>query len=974
MQALFEAIRKAALPGIWSLGVRLVREGRVRVRKRVDDELELAVKEPRLPVPATVTLYLDEPEWTCDCDSSQDPCQHVAAAAIALQREAQAGQALAEAQAVESKLIYRFAHERGWLRLDRVVVAPDGTETALTGTIEGWLTRDGETFSPTREDLEVDRILRAMLHGDKLESRLANIFRALDGRGDVYFEGQPVTVSATVVLPRVRVHDRGDEVVLRVEPSPEVSEILARGLARCDHQLCLLGATDLTGPRLERLPLERVFRRAELGELVAEVLPELERRFRVEIETCRLPGRSHDLAPRIAFDLEAIEAGLSLLPTLVYGDPAVARVDSGRLVLLGQITPERDQPEERRLVAELRDSLNLVPGQPVTVTGREAMQLADRIRRWAEREGDTQSRRFFGDTPLAPRLTTEGDGFELRFELAGAPDPETGTAPPLRRADSEVVIQAWRDGLELVPLEGGGWAPLPADWLARYGHHVADLLAARDEKNRVATVALPALGELCSALDEPAPPGLERLRPLLEEFDRLPTAALPPELTATLRPYQRVGVNWLAFLREASLGAVLADDMGLGKTLQALCVMHGRSLVVCPRSVLHNWAAEIRKFRPGLPLEVYHGKTRALGRAPITLTTYALLRMDIDRLAAESWDTVVLDEAQVIKNPDSQAARAAYRLSAGFRVSLSGTPVENRLEELWSQLHFTNPGLLGGRKDFEARYAQPIQIGVTSASERLRRRIKPFVLRRLKRDVAVELPARTDVTLEVELDETERNVYEAVRAAARQEVVKQLQHGGSVFQALEVLLRLRQAACHIGLLPGQHAHGSSKLSRLLLALADAAASGHKALVFSQWTALLDLTEPHLRDAELPFVRLDGSTRDREGVVEAFQSHDGPPVMLVSLKAGGTGLNLTAADHVFLLDPWWNPAVEDQAADRAHRIGQDRPVFVYRLVARDTVEQGILGLQQRKRALVESALGGAGGAAALTREDLLALLD
>jgi SNF2 family DNA or RNA helicase len=371
---------------------------------------------------------------------------------------------------------------------------------------------------------------------------------------------------------------------------------------------------------------------------------------------------------------------------------------------------------------------------------------------------------------------------------------------------------------------------------------------------------------------------------------------------------------------------------------------------------------------------LYHGSRRTFdAEADITLTTYPIMRIDADEVAAIDWDCVVLDEAQAIKNPDSQVTRAAYRLQAAFRIAMTGTPVENRLEELWSQIHFTNPGLLGGRSDFQERYADPIAAGQRGAAARLRERIRPFVLRRLKKDVAPELPPRTESVLHVELDDNERAVYDAIRAATQREVVAMLDSGGGVMAALEALLRLRQACCHTALLPGRSAASSSKTERLRAALEEASADGHKALVFSQWTSLLDLIEPHLERADIGFTRLDGSTRDRAGVVGDFQRDDGPPVMLLSLKAGGTGLNLTAADHVFLVDPWWNPAVEDQAADRAHRIGQDKPVMVYRLVATDTVEERIMALQASKRALADAALGDADRAASLTRADLLALL-
>jgi SNF2 family DNA or RNA helicase len=383
-----------------------------------------------------------------------------------------------------------------------------------------------------------------------------------------------------------------------------------------------------------------------------------------------------------------------------------------------------------------------------------------------------------------------------------------------------------------------------------------------------------------------------------------------------------------------------------------------------------------------LKTAIYHGPQRALDpEANLTVTTYAILRIDIEKLAEVRWDCAVLDEAQAIKNPSSKVARAAYRLEADFKLAMTGTPVENHLDDLWSQFHFINRGLLGGHSDFQDRYVRGIASGEAETAERFRQRIRPFVLRRLKREVARELPPRTDIVLRCELDPQERQTYDAVRVATQESVLEKLGSGNNVLAMLEALLRLRQAACHGALLPGAMGKGrkpaneaSSKISLLLETLGKAVEEGHKALVFSQWTSLLDLIEPHLRSADIPFNRLDGSTRNRGSVVEDFQDPVGPSVMLLSLKAGGTGLNLTAADHVFLVDPWWNPAVEDQAADRAHRIGQDKPVFVHRLVAADTVEERILALQERKRRLAEAAVGDASQAKQISRNELLALLD
>jgi len=465
---------------------------------------------------------------------------------------------------------------------------------------------------------------------------------------------------------------------------------------------------------------------------------------------------------------------------------------------------------------------------------------------------------------------------------------------------------------------------------------------------------------------------------LVRDITGLPPTPLPPNLSAEMRPYQKTGYDFLVHLTRHNLGGILADDMGLGKTVEALCVFDKKTLVVCPTSVLPNWKSELARFRPSLRVNVYHGPARQFDdSADVTLTTYAILRIDSEDLSRRRFDAAVIDEAQAIKNPDSQVARAAYALNADFRLAMTGTPVENRLDELWSLMHFANRGLLGGRREFDAEVARPVADGMPGAAQSLRQRIRPFVLRRRKAEVAPELPPRTEATLKIALDERERGIYDVVRAATQSDMVAALGAGGSgkldVMKALEALLRLRQAACHPALLPGQKAASSSKVEALVEALVTAAEDGHKALVFSQWTSLLDLIEPVLSQIGIEFTRLDGSTRDRAAVVESFQATAGPPVMLISLKAGGTGLNLTAADHVFLCDPWWNPAVEDQAADRAHRIGQERPVMIYRLVAVDTVEERILELQQRKRAIGEAALGDAAAAASLTRDDLLALL-
>jgi superfamily II DNA or RNA helicase len=976
-QRLMEAVRSAALPAIWTQGVKLARQDAVSQVQVAASELTLRVRAAGYAVAPTVTLYLAEPEWSCDCGGKMDPCAHVAAAVIALAQGgvgvAAPGEPATAKKASGARLEYRLSVRDRSLALARFVVHADKREQRVTSLASelarGVLPRG---ITPTHEDLGVDRMLASVKRDIVPAERLVDLFRLLSGVEQVTLAGAKVRISGEPVRPKAVVEDApSGGFVLSLERDPAVKEVLAAGVARVGEVLRPLSETQTTGFFLERLPLSRTFERAQQADLVTNVLPELESRLDVEVRTKRLPNATHALKPRIALDLSHHGFTLSVLPTLVYGDPPVLRIDGDTAVTLRDGAPVRRRAEEQALLHDLRDSLNLVPGRRVDLDGNEAIRFANKLRAWQRRTGKQAETAGFEPRPLTARPELTGDSFDVVFET----EPSEGGKSTTVRADAGSVFRAWKDGLDWVPLEGGGWAELPRDWLTRHGHRVIELLAARDGERKVPRALMPELARVCDELGLERPAAVDALAPLLEGFEGVKRAPLPKDLNATLRSYQEHGVDWLSFLRDAKLGGVLADDMGLGKTLQALCALRGRTLVVCPKSVVYNWAEEIARFRPQLRTAIYHGVRRDLDEdADITLTTYSVLRLDVDRLSQREFDCVVLDEAQAIKNAESQTARAAFRLKGSFRLALSGTPVENRLEELWSLMQFANPGLLGTKSDFQENSVTPIANGNNDAAARLRQKIRPFVLRRMKRDVLPDLPPRSEAVLHVELDETERAVYDAVRVATRVDLAEKLSQGGGVLAALEALLRLRQASCHSGLIPGQTAERSSKVERLLEALEEAVADGHKALVFSQWTSLLDRVEPHLRAADIAFTRLDGSTRDRGAVVSGFQSESGPPVMLVSLKAGGTGLNLTAADHVFLLDPWWNPAVEDQAADRAHRIGQDRPVMVYRMVAKDTVEERILALQSKKRSLADVALGDAAQATAITRDDLLALLE
>ena len=730
------------------------------------------------------------------------------------------------------------------------------------------------------------------------------------------------------------------------------------------------------------------------GELMAQIGPQV-------AEALQLGYRLQSVGDRLVLRVVAVSAGgeAVLAGAVDADDPLLAAMPAGADALV--IYPDIAEFVIARLVPAFDVTLD---GSPVAV---EAAPL--RVAAGAAIEGRTfvggrvalcgQVLRFVvtaaaeSDSAHSPDESQESresadHGPDKRTlepcwepgaaEPAGEAEPEVTFRAPSGAGETQVdaarVVQAWRSGQYALAADDGGLVWLPRDWLERYGPMLEQFVAARRADGKRPRWARSAAAALCEALQVPPPPELAGLAALSREemMQSLPAATLPADLQAQLRDYQRRGVDWLCLLRDAGIGALLADDMGLGKTLQTLTAARGRTLVVAPTSTLHNWLAEARRFRPGLRAALYHGPKRSLDPAvDVTITSYAVLRLDRDKLSRETWDTVVLDEAHAIKEPTTATASAAFGLRAGWRVALTGTPVQNRLTELWSLCHFLNPGLLGQLREFVASYGKAVEQGRAARTAELQARLRPFMLRRRKAEVAPELPPLTEIVLRCPLDAEERKIYDGLRVAAELELPK-LQSGGGMLEALELLLRLRQAACHTALVPGQEATRSSKVELLLAQLGEVTAAGHRALVFSQWTSLLDLVEDALTAAELEHVRLDGHTEDRAAVVARFQAEDGPPVMLISLKAGGTGLNLTAADYVYLLDPWWNPSIEDQAGARAHRIGQSRPVFLHRLIAEDTVEEKILELHARKRALAQATVD-EGDVAGLGREELLELL-
>jgi superfamily II DNA or RNA helicase len=538
------------------------------------------------------------------------------------------------------------------------------------------------------------------------------------------------------------------------------------------------------------------------------------------------------------------------------------------------------------------------------------------------------------------------------------------------------LLRAVRNKDKYILLDDGTQGMLPEEWLERYGG-LAELAEEGDQTLRFAPSQALLLDSLLAEQDDvQVDRQFDRFRQKLQSFSGIEPAREPRGFQGELRSYQRDGLGWLGFLREFRFGGCLADDMGLGKTVQVLAMLQARRLrrmpkgqerpptiAVVPKSLVFNWIDEAARFTPRLRVFDYTGLDRAerlaaSGRYDLMVTTYGVLRRDIVQLREIQFDYAILDEAQAIKNANSQAAKACRLLRADHRLAMTGTPVENHLGELWSLFEFLNPGMLGRSSAFNALTKNGRDVGEDDATlPMLARSLRPFLLRRTKDQVLKDLPAKNEQTLHCEMLPKQRKLYDELRDYYRASLAKRVEEVGlekSKIHVLEALLRLRQAACHPGLIDKQREdEPSAKLDLLMEQISEVVDEGHKALIFSQFTSLLAIVRKRFDRQGIRYEYLDGRTRKREQKVKNFQQDPDCPLFLISLKAGGHGLNLTAADYVYILDPWWNPAVEAQAIDRTYRIGQTRAVFAYRMICRNTVEEKIVDLQLEKRELADA---------------------
>lgn len=775
-------------------------------------------------------------------------------------------------------------------------------------------------------------------------------------------------------------------------------------------------------------------------------------------ETARGSGGNQQLYARLSFEYQGRIIGFGSTGSYInMADPVAEAADESSQAESDAQPETESDTEETAVVQELilRDHeaereaakhlgrLGLRAGSSaqndrptLTLRRRDVLGVVSELigRGWVVLAEDEAVRR-----PADPRLSVRSgiDWFELHGEISY--ETEEGETITI---DLPQVIEAVRAGRNLVRLDDGSTGLLPEEWLADRGLLTTLGKAHGDHlRFRASQVAL-----LDSMLTEQTGVQVderyESIRQALAEGASVEPIEPDATFQGKLRSYQRGGLGWLRFLRQLCLGGILADDMGLGKTIQVLAMLQTRrrhgfdeavlaadtsvgdkiaepALIVAPRSVVFNWIDEAERFTPDLKVLAYTGPDRAedrkrFGEYDLIVTSYGLLRRDIEELSETPFDYVILDEAQAIKNPMSQVARASRLLQGRHRLALTGTPIENHLGDLWSIFEYLNPGMLGVSSRFgelvkasNARTSGGMSDGSpggatapaevvedeefeeddsTPAVQQLARALKPMILRRTKDQVLKDLPPKTEQTILCEMDPDQRRVYDKLREHYRGQLITQLDAAGassgdlvmrhSSVMVLEALLRLRQASCHPALISDEYAQVSSaKLEALMEMMLELVEEGHKVLIFSQFTSMLDLVRQRFHKTGVKHCYLDGQTRHRKEEVERFQNDSSVPAFLISLKAGGVGLNLTAAGYVFILDPWWNPAAEAQAIDRTHRIGQTKPVFAYRMICEGTVEQRIQQLQKRKKQLAEAVVDHQTdeGLQQLSREDLELLL-
>jgi superfamily II DNA or RNA helicase len=815
-------------------------------------------------------------------------------------------------------------------------------------------------------------------------------------------KGTAATVSSAVVRPQLEVEQRANGgITVKARPMPntmllwnatEAWFLRQHEFVRCGEALPagaaqLLGAPLLLeGDRALQFLAFDLPRLREVFDISADeglVLPEVI--DATPAFALRLAGTLNSVTGELLCtygDRPAFKSGTNEEDQFVFRDPQ----NAGRILL-------RNIPAERAAIARLErvgfartDAAGFVlHGQPEVV--RFFASDYPKFQRDWQVSLTAQVEKWTSEIErVMPKLEIVGSGvdwFEVRYSLVTPGGQEFSNAE---------IQQLLRSGRNQTRLRNGRLAVIDTAGLEDFEQVIRDCDPAQTQPGlyRINRAHAPYVEDTARELGS----AIAGRREALKKFITSPAVALEDarkklgSLAARLREYQVAGFEWLTRLAANNLGGILADEMGLGKTVQTLAFLraqrgNGPALIVCPTSLVTNWQSEAQKFTPEMKTLVLEGANRgalfnSVGDADIVITSYALLRRDIDNLRKFQFSTAVLDEAQHIKNPETQNAQSAFALRAKHRFVLTGTPMENSVRDLWSIMNFSLPGYLGPHRDFRERYELPLARGAApDVQRRLSRRLQPFLLRRRKRDVAKDLPEKIEQVVPCDLTNSQRSAYDALLREIQSGLGSssaKANAGAKRMQMLTGLLRLRQVCCDLRLVGLEKEDPSAKLELLDELLGEAIDGDHRVLVFSQFVSMLHLVRDRLEERKLTYCYLDGSTKHRQEEVNRFQNDDTIPVFLISLKAGGVGLNLSAADTVIHFDPWWNPAVEAQATDRAHRIGQTRVVTAYKLITRNTVEEKILKLQDKKRTAIDAALDSEEPLmAGLTTEELEELL-
>ncbi len=906
MEDFLEWLKEEVLPGVWSKGVALSRNSK-SVEKisppAEKNELKFKIQTTERLLAFQVTLWPKEQDAHCNCDSKIEPCHHVVAVALALEAGTvtEPGEAAATAG---SGLRYTWVVENQKINLKRELLA-NGVAKPLEGSLVGLIggIQSGRIKAPlpstTLTDIKLDEIFA------KENPRWAEVFRALS-------DLPPLEVKGLPGKSHLSVDPKTNRPTLTIEDGPEPGSIkltqqdLGESDRRFQNGISLRGDTlHLISDTASNERINEVIQKDKLETFLRERLPKLEGDFEIEVKSERLPKLEWK-EPFLHFNAEKLsDDQIAVTASIRYPDPSPG-------FLVG-----RDLEEEQELIRALRDRYSLSLGTPKTMS--VAASLAFRN-----------------------KLSDQATSFDTKSTLQNIEIFLTRFFAENGNLTLETAIQNQDAILKLLALK---------------------------EKNPSLKKSLPFLLQSLRAPEVDGTIGMKTSaetdgsnRKSSGSYDKSQfsySSQVQPALWNKLRDYQKRGVDWLLHAKTVLGGAILSDDMGLGKTIQTLATLNSPALVVAPTSLLKNWQNEAALFRSDLKVQIFHGPNRKWDEsADLTITSYALLRQEADRFLNEEWDTVVLDEAHIIRNPDTQAAVASFKLNSKFKLALTGTPIQNRRRDLLSLFQFVTPGIFQDESD--------LQTEVTQA----------FLLRRTKAQVLTELPPKTYLNQGVTLSQEERNLYDAVWATAKKEIVERLAgENANPFTLFEVLLRARQVCDHSALATTEKsqpstlnsnsstAMSSSKTEVLLELLNELTEAGHSILVYSQWTKFLDIIETRIK-TQFRYLRLDGSTQNRGDVVDQFQNDERPSVFLLSLHAGGVGLNLTRATHVIFCDPWWNPFVELQAEDRAYRMGQEKPVTIHRLITENTIEEQMTHLQAEKMKL---------GEAVFTAQDLASLI-